>query len=103
MRITSTAHRMRYVIKVSRNADVPLMIKTGPMIGSPQGLSTLQPFHQARKQTPSECFYGRDVDLYHEIPCWTSFGLQHGSVGHKRQVSKQYILNHEFLERVVHP
>jgi hypothetical protein len=105
MRITSTAHGMRYVIKVSHNADVPLKIKTGPMIGSGQGLSTLQPgktwryeFGGLENRPQVNAFVdevtfafedGRDVDLYHEIPCWTAFGLQRGSVGHKRQVSIQ--------------
>ena len=84
-------------LKVSRNADVPLKINTGRMIGSGQGLSILEigktwryEFGWLEHRPQVNDFVdevtfafedGRDVDLYHEFPCWTAFGLQRGFCG----------------------
>jgi hypothetical protein len=103
MRITSTAMGMRYAIKVSHNADVPLKIQEGNLIGSGQGLTTLPPGKTWRYEFGAQdhrpqvnAFVneitfafedGRDVNLYHDMNCWTKFGL--GMVGHTRQVSIQ--------------
>jgi hypothetical protein len=105
MRITTTSFSFRYVIKVSHNAEVPLIIKEGVLVGAGQGRTTLEPgktwryefgllenrpyINEAVDQFTFEFTDGRDVNLYHEIPCMVAFGLQRGSVGHKRTASIQ--------------
>lgn len=104
MRVTSTACGNRYVIKVSHNAEVPLKIMQG-RLGDGQGQATLPPgktwryefgglenrpyVNQAIDEITFAFTDGRDVHLYHEIPCFTAFGLQRGGVGHQRSVSIQ--------------
>jgi len=105
MRVTTTSFGNRYVIKISHNAEVPLLIKQGPLVGSGQGQTTLDPGKTWRyefgllehrphvNQIIDEITFaftdGRDVELYHDIPCMVAFGLQRGTFGHKRRVSIQ--------------
>jgi hypothetical protein len=105
MRITSTSHGMRYVIKISHNAKVPLMVCQGAKVGSGRGKITLDPGKTWRyefgllehrpqvNQFVDELSFaftdGRDVNLFHEIPCYIAYGLQRGSFGHVRVASIQ--------------
>jgi hypothetical protein len=103
MRVTSTKFGNRYVIKVCHNAEIPLKVMTGTKIGSGQGLANLDPgktwryefgalenrpyINEAMDEITFEFPDGRNVNLYHEIPCWVAFGLQR--TGHSRTVSIQ--------------